>query len=158
MRGQNRYDLTPLFANARAFEQATKDLAEPFRNSGVEKVAALDALGFVLGGSVALRLNAGLVLVRKEGKVPWDTVSTTFTDYSGGVKGLELATDAIQPGERVLIMDDWSETGAQLLAAAELVERLGGEVIGVALIGCDEAVKGDAQLAQYPFHHLVDAG
>ena len=158
LKGHNRYDFTPLFADASVFKQVIEDLAEPFKNREVEKVAALDPLGFVLGGSVALALNVGLVLVRKEGKIPWNTINATLKDYSGGVKRLELATDAIKPGERVLIVDDWSETGAQLVAAAELVERLKGEVVGVALIGCDEAVKEDAKLAQYPLHHLVDAG
>ncbi len=155
MVGRNRYDFTPLFADAFVFEQATKALTEPFLNSSVEKVAALDALGFTLGGSVASKLEAGLVLVRKEGKIPWNTVSTKITDYSGEVKGLELAEDAVQPGERVLIVDDWSETGAQLRAAVELIRSLRGHVIGVALIGCDEEVKELPELSALQFNSLV---
>ncbi len=161
MAGRNRYDFTPLFADAAAFGRVTKDLAEPFRNSGVEKVAALDALGFTLGGSVAVSLGAGLVLIRKEGKIPWHTVSTKIANYSGEVKGLELAEDAVQPGERVLLVDDWSETGAQLVAAVELIQKLKGCVVGVALIGCDERVREVPELFPelFPFRFvcLVDA-
>ena len=155
MAGRNRYDFTPLFADASTFKQMIKDLAAPFENRNIEKVAALDALGFTLGGSVASSLKAGLVLIRKEDKIPWDTVSTTFTDYSGELKGLELATDAIQPGERVLLIDDWSETGAQLRAAVELIERVRGHVTGVALIGCEEEVKKLPELSALQFNCLV---
>ncbi len=155
MEGQNRYDFTPLFADASTFREVTKDLVAPFANKRIEKVAAIDALGFALGGSVASFLNAELILLRKGGKTPWDVSMTTFTDYSDEVKRLELATDAIQPGERVLLVDDWSETGAQLRAAVKLIERLRGHVIGVALIGYDEEVKKLPELSALQFNCLV---
>ena len=153
--GQNRYDFTLLFADAAIFKQVSKALAAPFQNSRVEKVAALDALGFALGGSVASSLGAGLVLVRKQDKTPWNVITTDFIDYSGIEKRFELSTDAISPDERVLIVDDWSETGTQLRAALELIERLKGQVVGMALLGCDEAVAEDMKLKGYSLHRLV---
>lgn len=155
MEGQNRYDFTPLFADASIFREVTKDLAAPFVNRNIEKVAALDALGFTLGGSVASLLKAGLVLVRKEGKIPWDTVSTKMTDYSGESRRLELVKDAIRPGERILLVDDWSETGAQLGAAVELIERVRGQVIDVSLIGCDQEVRERPELSALQFNCLT---
>ncbi len=153
--GKNRYDLSRLFATPEVLTQALTDLAAPFRTQGVTKVAALDALGFVLGGGVAPLLGAGLILVRKQGKVPWHTRHTTFIDYSGKTKGFEIAGDAVTPGDRVLIVDDWSETGAQLTAAISLLEGAGSSVVGAALIGMDSSVAQAPTLSRYTLQSLL---
>ena len=137
------------------FKQVSKALAAPFQNSEVEKVAALDALGFALGGSVASFLSAGLVLIRKQDKTPWNVITTDFIDYSSIEKRFELATDAISPSEHALIVDDWSETGAQLKAALRLIEQVKGQVVGIALLGCDEAVEEDIKFRGYSLHRLI---
>ena len=155
MCGKNRYDLTPLLADARIFGEVVRGLAAPFGEARVTKVAALDALGFAFGGGVAQLLGAGLVLVRKGGKVAWEVEAVSFNDYSGERKSLEVAVDAVREGDRVLIVDDWSETGTQLRAAVKLIERLRGEVVGASLINVDDAVSGDPFLAVYPLHSLL---
>lgn len=151
-----RLDTTPLFANANVFRQAVQDLAEPFKSRGVTKVAALDALGFTLGGGVAYVLGAGLVHIRKEDKLSWDVETVAFRDYSRTDKTFEIASDAVGAGDTVLVVDDWSETGAQLKAAFGLVERLQGRVAGAALLHIDEPVRRDPSLARYTLHHLFD--
>lgn len=124
-RRDHRLDPTQLFANADVFHHAIQDLAEPFVGKGVTKVAALDALSFILGGGVAYVLGAGLIHIRKEGKISWDVETQRFRDYSQADKTFEIASDAIQSGDTVLVVDDWSETGTQLKAAFKLIERLG---------------------------------
>jgi adenine phosphoribosyltransferase len=154
--GRDRYDLTPLLADRTVFHRAVHDLAAPFQGRGVAKVAALDALGFALGGGVAHALDAGLVLIRKEEKVMWHAETVSVEDYSRTVKTFALVRDAIRPGEKVLVVDDWSETGAQLRAAFRLVERSRGRVAGAALLHVDEPVRRDPDLAGYTLHHLFD--
>jgi adenine phosphoribosyltransferase len=154
--GRDRYDLTPLLADREVFHRAVHDLAAPFRNRGVVKVAALDALGFARGGGVAQVLDAGLVLVRRKEKAMWPAETFSIVDYSRSAKTFAVVHDAIQPGEEVLVVDDWSETGAQLRAAFHLIERLRGRVAGAALLHIDEPVRRDPDLAGYRLHHLFD--
>lgn len=154
--GKDRYDLTPLLSDREVFRRAVHDLAAPFQGRGVSKVAALDALGFALGGGVAQALGAGLVLIRKAEKVMWHAETFSVEDYSRRAKTFAVVRDAIQPGEEVLVVDDWSETGAQLRAAFCLVERLRGRVAGAALLHIDEPVRRDPDLAGYTLHHLFD--
>lgn len=156
MEGKKRYDMSPLFANADVLRQAVQDLAEPFKNQNVTKVAALDALGFALGGGIAALLGAGLVLVRKEGKTMWHAETYSFRDYSRTDKTFEVVSDAIQAGDNVLVVDDWSETGAQLRAAFHLIERLHGRVAGAAMLHIDDPVRHDPSLAAYTLYHLLD--
>lgn len=154
--GKDRYDLTPLLADRRVFHRAVRDLAAPFQGRGVAKVAALDALGFALGEGVAQTLDAGLVLIRKEEKVMWHAETFDVEDYSRSAKKFAVVRDAIEPGEEVLVVDDWSETGAQLRAAFHLVEHLHGRIAGAALLHIDEAVRRDPDLAGRTLHHLFD--
>ena len=151
-----RLDPTRLFADAEVYQHAIQDLAEPFTDRGVNKVVALDALGFTLGGAIAYVLGAGLIHIRKEGKISWDVETQAFRDYSQTDKVFEIASDAIQAGDGVLVVDDWSETGAQLKAACQLVERLQGRIIGAALLHIDRPVRLDPALSGYKLHHLFD--
>ena len=148
----NRNDVTPLFGNREAFAQLAADIAEPFRDAGIEKVIAVDALGFILGTAVAEVLDVGLVPVRKGGKLPVEALRVEFVDYTHTRKALEIRPDALEPGARVLIVDEWIETGAQVRAAIELVERLGGLVAGIATIQMDTNAQTDPIRAGYRVH------
>jgi adenine phosphoribosyltransferase len=133
-----RYDVTPLFSDYEAFTALVEDLARPFANTASDYVAGIDALGFILGTAVALRLQKGFVPIRKGGKLPVAVHRVAFVDYSGEAKSLEVRHDALPPGQKVLLVDEWVETGAQMQAAARLIERLGCAVIGVAAINMDD--------------------
>ena len=130
-------------------------MADPFRAKGVSAVAALDALGFVFGTSIAHELGVGLVLVRKGGKLPVDCESIPFVDYSGDAKTFEIVRGAIQKGDALLIVDEWSSTGAQLKASASLIEQMGGRVIGAVCYSMNARVKADPLLKKYILHSLL---
>jgi adenine phosphoribosyltransferase len=153
--GKSRADLAPLFRDPLAFNSAIKDMAEPFRSQGITTVAALDALGFVFGSAIAKELDIGLVLVRKGGKLPVDSESISFTDYSGETKSFEIVKGAIQPDDTILIVDEWSSTGAQLKAAISLIERMQGKVAGATCYSMNARVKADPALVAYKLHSLL---
>jgi adenine phosphoribosyltransferase len=156
MAGKKRSDFTLLFAQEEIFKSLVEDMTAPFLESSVTKVAALDAMGFALGGAIAGRLGTGLILLRKANKIPWETRSVSFTDYSGETKSLEIAVDVVAPNDKILIVDDWSETGSQLQAAIHLIEISGGEVVGVSLLGFDKPVIADPILASYNIRGLIN--
>src|ERR1700681_4658983 len=123
-------DITPVLADAGAFADAVAWLGAPFAGK-TDKVAAVEARGFILGAPVAYALGTGLVPVRKVGKLPAPTVAEAYMlEYGEAV--LEMHIDAIEPGDKVLIVDDVIATGGTLLATASVVRRAGAEVVGVA--------------------------
>ena len=122
-------DITPLMADSGALAQAVQGLAEYARPLEVECVLAAEARGFLLGPALALALGAGFVLARKPGKLPYETVSAEY-QLEYGLDRLELHSDAIHPGARVLVHDDLLATGGTARALCDLVERLGGVVVG----------------------------
>ncbi len=132
-----RYDVTPLFAHHAAFDALLQDFERLLVGVHCDAVAGIDALGFILGTALALRLRKSFVPVRKGGKLPVAVDSVSFVDYSGSEKALELRHDAIRPGMRVLVVDEWVETGAQVQAAITLIERQGGVVAGVVTLQID---------------------
>jgi adenine phosphoribosyltransferase len=133
-----RYDVTPLFADYEAFTALVEDLSKSFDASDFDVVAGIDALGFILGTALALHFQKGFVPVRKGGKLPVEVDMCQFIDYTGHEKSLELRADAIKHGTRVLIVDEWIETGAQVKAAIQLIEGQGGVIAGIAAINIDE--------------------
>jgi len=130
------------------------DLAEPFRTARIDCVACIDALGFILGAAVAGILGAGVVPIRKGGKLPVATEGVDFRDYSGEVKRLEIRPGIVRPGARILLIDEWIETGAQIGAAAELIEGQGGAIIAVATIRMDSNQRIEEIRKRYPVHTL----
>ena len=132
-----RCDVTPLFADFNAFSALLEDLLTPIKSEDFDYVVGIDALGFILGAAISIRVRKGFIPIRKGGKLPVDKVSTRFIDYSGKEKSLEMRLDAIQPGARVLLVDEWIETGTQINAAIELIEKLEGIVVGIAAINMD---------------------
>jgi adenine phosphoribosyltransferase len=144
-----RCDVTPLFSDYEAFSALVKDLLERFVDVEFDYIVGIDALGFILGTAMAVKAQKGFVPVRKHGKLPVRSDSEFFVDYTGEEKGLELRAGAIREGDRVLLVDEWVETGAQVRAAAELIERSGGEIVGIAAVNIDDSEKTWELKARY---------
>ncbi|MHB8597252.1 MAG: adenine phosphoribosyltransferase [Ktedonobacteraceae bacterium] len=126
-------DITPLLQNGPAFRASLERLAAHYAGAGIQTVIGVESRGFIFGAPLAYLLNCGFVPVRKFGKLPSGTVSVEYAlEY--GTNVVEMHTDAIQPGERVLIVDDLLATGGTVEAAMELVEKLGGHIAGIAFL------------------------
>jgi adenine phosphoribosyltransferase len=126
-------DITTLLQDPEGFRLAVQGLAEPVRGVRVDKVAGIEARGFILGGAVALELGAGFVAVRKQGKLPHVTVGHDY-ELEYGKDRIEIHVDAIARGERVLLVDDLIATGGTIEAAIRVIDELGGELVGVAVV------------------------
>ena len=147
-------DITPLLADPDALADAVRRLAEYGRPLDVNCVVAAEARGFLLGPALALELGAGFVLARKPGKLPYETVRAEYLlEY--GANELELHTDAVHSGKRVLVHDDLLATGGTARALCELVEQLGGEVVGCGFLIELAFLDGRERLAPYEVHALL---
>jgi adenine phosphoribosyltransferase len=147
-------DITPLMADAAALAQAVHELAAYARPLGVDCVVAAEARGFLLGPALALELGAGFVLARKPGKLPYETVSAEYLlEYGAGQ--LELHTDAVATGRRVLVHDDLLATGGTAATLCELVETLGGEVLGCSFLIELAFLNGRERLGGRDVHALL---
>ena len=147
-------DITPLLADAGALADGVHGLAEYARPLGVDCVVAAEARGFLLGPALALELGAGFVLARKPGKLPYETVSAEYLlEYGAGE--LELHTDAVRDGTRVLVHDDLLATGGTAAALCELVEQLGGEVVGCGFLIELTFLNGRKRLEPREVHALL---
>jgi adenine phosphoribosyltransferase len=147
-------DITLLLGDAAAFAAAISGLAAPYLKAHVDVVAGIESRGFILGGAVADRLGAGFALVRKEGRLPSARISQAYTlEYGEAV--IEMHSDAIAPGQRVLIVDDLLATGGTAGAAAALVDRLGGTIVGFAFLIELSALGGSAALGERPYTTLL---
>ena len=126
-------DITTLLGNARAFRRAVDELVQPFAGMGVEKVAGMEARGFILGGAVAHQLSAGFVPIRKKGKLPHDKVSIAYSlEY--GLDEMEMHSDAVVPGERVILIDDLIATGGTAEGAVKLLKQIGADVVAACFV------------------------
>ena len=126
-------DITTLLGNARAFRRAVDELVQPYAGTKVDKVAGIEARGFILGGAVAHQLSAGFVPIRKKGKLPHATVSIAYSlEY--GLDEMEMHEDAVQKGERVILVDDLIATGGTATAAVKLLQRIGAEVVAAVFV------------------------
>jgi adenine phosphoribosyltransferase len=126
-------DVTTLFGDPRGFRMAMDQLLHPWAGLRIDKVAGLEARGFILGGAVAHQLSAGFVPMRKKGKLPGRTLEQAYKlEYGTAV--LEVHDDAIKPGEKVLLVDDLLATGGTALAGLTLIEKLGGQTLGCAFV------------------------
>ena len=147
-------DITPLLADEIAFSSVIDTTVVHFGRGNVDKVVGIEARGFILASPVAYHFGAGFVPVRKAGKLPHEVEAEEYAlEY--GTATLEIHTDSILPGERVLIVDDVLATGGTARAAARLVERLGGKVIGIATLIELEFLKGRKLIEGYEFYSLV---
>ncbi len=149
-------DITPLLADGPAFAAVVDAFAAPHRDAAaaVDVVVGIEARGFILAAPVATALGAGFVPVRKVGKLPWQTVTTSY-DLEYGTAQIELHEDGVRPGQRVLVVDDVLATGGTAAAACELVERIGGHVAGIAVLMELSFLDGRSKLAGRQVRTLV---
>jgi adenine phosphoribosyltransferase len=147
-------DITPLLANPQAFTAAVEALCAPWRDAGVEYVAAVEARGFIFGAAVAAKLGAGFIPIRKKGKLPYETERVTY-DLEYGTDCVEMHRDAVPPGARVLMVDDLLATGGTMRAACQLVEKLGAQVVGIAFVIELTDLQGRQRLTPRRIHTLI---
>jgi adenine phosphoribosyltransferase len=147
-------DITPVLADENAFSTIIDLIVVHFGRGNVDKVVGIEARGFILAAPVAYHFGAGVVPVRKKGKLPWTTVEQTY-ELEYGEATLQLHDDAVTPGERVLVVDDVLATGGTAKAAASLVERIGGTVCGIACLIELEFLKGRQQVEGYDLFTLI---
>src|SRR5919199_1884719 len=126
-------DITTLLGDARAFRRAIDDLARPFQGAGIDKVAGIEARGFILGGAVAHGLAAGFVPIRKKGKLPHTTVRIAYSlEY--GIDEMEMHVDAVSPGEKVILVDDLIATGGTAEGAVKLLRQVGADIVAACFV------------------------
>jgi adenine phosphoribosyltransferase len=147
-------DITPLLLDPPALTAAIGGVVDYARPLDIDLVVAAEARGFILGGAIANELGAGFVPARKRGKLPWDTVSAEYIlEY--GVDALEMHADALARGARALVHDDLLATGGTARALCELVEKLGGQVMGCAFVVELSFLRGRERLAPFDVHALL---
>jgi adenine phosphoribosyltransferase len=147
-------DIMPLLADPNAFRDTVEALAEFAEPRRPDVILGAEARGFILGGALAYRLECGFVAARKPGKLPWETVTAEY-ELEYGVDSLELHADAIARGARVLVHDDLLATGGTARAKVNLVEQLGGEVVGIGFVIELTFLNGRDKLAGYDVHSLI---
>ncbi len=138
-------DVTTLLGNARAFRTTVDLLVQPYAGLQIDKVAGIEARGFIIAGAVAHQLSVGFVPVRKKGKLPWKTLAQEY-DLEYGTDTVEIHEDAVKKGDNVLLVDDLIATGGTAEAAIKLIERAGGNVVGCSFIIDLPELKGRRRL------------
>jgi adenine phosphoribosyltransferase len=147
-------DITPLLADPSAFAAAIEAICAPHRSSPPDKVAGIEARGFILGAPVAHELGVGFVPVRKKGKLPGDVVSASY-DLEYGSATIEVTADSFSPGDRVLVVDDVLATGGTVAAARGLVEQCGAVPVGVAVLMDLSFLPGRETIGDLPLTSLM---
>jgi adenine phosphoribosyltransferase len=147
-------DITPMLGKPTLFRDALDAMAGPFLGASVTHVLAIESRGFLFGSPLALALASGLVLARKPGRLPRKTSQVSY-DLEYGADSLEVHSDSLSPGDRVLIVDDVLATGGTAAAAARLVEQLGATPVGICVLIELSFLGGRERLADLPVHHVV---
>ncbi len=147
-------DITPLIQNPDAFKSAVDLLAERYKDKGIKLVASVEARGFIFGSAVAYKLNAGMIPIRKKGKLPYKSIDVTY-DLEYGTDTLEVHEDAIAKGDKVLVVDDLLATGGTALGTCQMISKCGGEIVEVAFLIELGFLKGREKLKDYPIFSLL---
>ncbi len=147
-------DITTLIKDGAAFKEVIDSLANRYDGKTVDVVASIEARGFILGGALAYRLGAGIIPMRKKGKLPSETCEAGY-ELEYGEDALEIHRDAVSPGDNVLIVDDLLATGGTASAAVKLVEQLGGGIVELAFLIELTELKGREKLSSYPVFSLL---
>jgi len=148
-------DITPLLLHPEARSQAAEELAATFADTSPEVVVGIESRGFIIGSLVADRLGVGFALVRKKGKLPYDTVQASY-ELEYGTDTVEMHTDAVAEGQSVLVIDDLIATGGTAAATCELVEKLRGVVVGCGFVIELSFLNGRGKLTDYRVEALID--
>jgi len=147
-------DITTLLKEGKAFKMTIDLLYKKYKGREIDKIVAVESRGFILGAALAYKLGKGIILVRKKGKLPYKTISTTYSlEY--GTDTLEIHEDAIAPGEKILIIDDLLATGGTVKAVTDLVNQLNGKITAIAFVIELVDLKGREKLKGYPVYSLV---
>lgn len=147
-------DITTLLARGDIFQKVIDQIVDHYAKKKIQKVVGIESRGFIFGAPIAYKLKAGVVPIRKKGKLPYKTVSATYAlEY--GTDTLEMHEDAIKPGTKVLIVDDLLATGGTAKATAELVEKVGGKIVGFAFLIELAFLKGRENLKKYDILSLI---
>jgi adenine phosphoribosyltransferase len=155
VKGVQFKDITTLLKDADAFQETIDALVDHYIGEDIDLVAAIESRGFIFAAPLAYELDAGFVPIRKPGKLPAEKISASY-ELEYGTNSLEIHKDAIQPGQRVLLVDDVLATGGSAKAAAELIERLGGKVVGIAFVIDLTYLKGRDKLTGYDIFSLIE--
>jgi adenine phosphoribosyltransferase len=147
-------DVTTLIQDKNAFKKSVDLLAKKYKGKKIDKIVGVEARGFIFGAALAHKIGAGFVPVRKKGKLPYKTISTTY-ELEYGTDTLEIHKDAILSGEKVLIIDDLLATGGTVKAVVDLVKQLQGKIMGIGFIIELVDLHGKDKLKQYPLYSLV---
>jgi len=150
-------DITTLLGNPRAFRRAIDELVQIYAGTKIDKVAGMEARGFILGGAVAHQLSAGFIPIRKKGKLPHETVSIAYSlEY--GLDEMEMHRDAVMPGEKVILVDDLIATGGTAVGATQLLRQMGAEVVAACFVIDLPDLGGRKKLEELdvPVHTLVE--
>ncbi|PHS24662.1 MAG: adenine phosphoribosyltransferase [Methylophaga sp.] len=147
-------DITPLVKDPVSLRLAIAELIKPFENTHITAVAGMEARGFIFGSLVAWQLGLGFIPLRKPGKLPYDIQRVDY-QLEYGTASLEAHIDAIENGDRILIVDDVLATGGTAKASCELIEKLGGEIVACAFVIELDDLKGRQQIENYPIHSLL---
>lgn len=148
------YDITTLFSDSKAFRRTVDFLAEPYLQEKIDTVLGIDARGFLVASALAYKLGTGIAIVRKRGKLPYETITAEY-ELEYGTDAVEMHIDAVTPGQRVLVVDDLLATGGTSRAAVDLVKRSGGEVIACAFVIELRELHGRDKLKPHGVHSLL---
>ena len=154
IKGVNFKDITTLLEDKDIFKYLIDKLCEPYLDKKINKIVGIDARGFLFAGAMALKLNAGISIVRKKGKLTYKIKSRDYIlEYASNT--IEMHEDTIKPNEKVIIVDDLIATGGTMIATCELIEEMGGKIIGISAVVDLPFLNGSNKLKKYNFNYLV---
>ena len=126
-------DITTLLMDPRGFRRTVDEMVQPYAGVKIDKIAGIEARGFILGGAIAHQLSVGFIPVRKKGKLPWKTIEQNY-ELEYGSDCVQIHTDMVEPGEKILMVDDLLATGGTAKASIQLIEKAGGEIVGCSFV------------------------
>ncbi len=154
IKGVNFKDITTLLQDGEAFKFIIDEMAKPFCDKDIDKIVVIDARGFLLGTPIAYNLGVGISLVRKKSKLPYKTIEGSF-EKEYGPDTIAMHEDTIKKGEKVLIVDDLLATGGTMAATIRMIEKLGGDIVGISLIVDLPFLGGSKKLGGYNINYLI---